>query len=125
MATGVVQCLLPGGQQTLLTSAPALNVSHSGCGRRGLSEFLKIGLTAPAVSNPGRTQGAFYLHNICAYCEPKTLAKSKQPPAAPFSTRCGDTLLLRQFRGEASVLDQILSLEKKVFAKKSSWTGQA
>ena len=88
----------------------------------GISD-LKIGLTAPAVSNPGCTQGGIYWHRICAYRERKTLAKSTAPQAAPFSIRCGDTLLLRQFRGEASVLDQILSLEKKVFPKKSSWTG--
>lgn len=115
----------------LLTSAPLVpfylalrsTLVIAVCGRRGISAalVLKIGL---AVSNSGCTQGASYLHRICAYCESKTLAKSKPPPAAPFATRCGDSLLLRQFRGEASVLDQILSLEKKVFAKKSSWTGQ-
>lgn len=78
-------------------------------------------------SVPSRcTAGAFILAQIVRKLRAdKTLAKSKAPPAAPFSSRCGVTLLLRQFRGEASVLDQILSLEKKVFAKKSSWTGQA
>jgi len=52
-----------------------------------------------------------------------TLAKGRLSPAKPLHYRGSTPLLLCRFEGQADILNQILALEKKVFAKKASWTG--
>lgn len=85
---------------------------------------LKIGLGVRC--HPSSAHGTIHSADTlsCAQRPLNTLAKGKATPVAPVVYRCGAPLLLRLFEGEPGVLDQIVSLEKKVFAKKSSWTGQ-
>ena len=54
-----------------------------------------------------------------------TLAKDKLSSVQSFQTGSGGTpFLLCRFEGQVDVLKQILALEKKVFAKRASWTGK-
>lgn len=58
-----------------------------------------------------------------AWLDAQHTAVKLAKPRALVGAQLSTDLLLRKFAGEPSVLTQLASLEKKVFAKRASWTG--